>query len=48
MILDFAGRPLKRAIGFIGGFVRVLAILPVIEQLIVVGTDRTEDEEDED
>lgn len=49
MILDSCGRPLKRAIGFIGGFVPVLQILPVIGQLTVVGFEAPKvDEEDED
>jgi len=48
MILDSQGRPLRRAIGFIGGFVVARKALPLVDALQVVGLQvplETEEEE---
>jgi len=49
VILDARGRPLRRAIGYLGGMVRVPAGAPPASELVVVGTPaEKEDEEKED
>jgi len=50
MILDSYGRPLRRAIGFMGGYVLVGKALPLVDALSVVGlqVNAEEAEEEED
>ena len=47
-ILDSYGRPLRRAIGFVGGYVLVGKALPLVDALSVVGVDAPADASDED
>ncbi len=48
MILDFAGRPLKRTAGFIRDYVPARPALPLVDALYVVGIEVPPVEEDED
>jgi hypothetical protein len=39
VILDAQGRPLKRAMGFVGGYVPVRKALQIVDSLDLVGTE---------
>jgi hypothetical protein len=48
MILDYHGRPLCRAIGFVGGYVAARGALPMVDALYVVGIETPADAGDEE